>query len=242
MLGLLLLVIVTVAITIWYLQRPIKPVVLTPEEKALVEAKLERMSGSADAGANRANTPGNRPDSATATSPAKSPANSPITRSTSPDRPASPGETLPPETRTIQPAEHDRVYVPGSKILRLTEREINGLLNANTDLGQTVRLELGRDAINAYVVAPIPADVPMVGGKIFRARGRFRVAFGDGVQPNAVLEDVTVFGLSLPKAWLPIKGENLLADAVGRQDGKSPLRGVKSIRVEPGALIMEVED
>ena len=58
-----------------------------------------------------------------------------------------------------------------------------------------------------------------------------------------MLEDVTVFGLSLPKAWLGgIKGENLLADAVGRRDGQPALRGVKSLRVEPGALVLEVED
>jgi len=34
----------------------------------------------------------------------------------------------------------------------------------------------------------------------------------------------------------------LLADAVGRRDGQPALRGVKSLRVEPGALVLEVED
>jgi hypothetical protein len=84
----------------------------------------------------------------------------------------------------------------------LTERELNGLLNGNTVLGKTVRLELGRDAINAYAATPIPDDVPVVGGKLFRARGRFRVSVTNGTAPCGVLEDVTVFGLSLPKAWL----------------------------------------
>ena len=70
-------------------------------------------------------------------------------------------------------------------------------------------------------------------------RGRFRVSIGGG-QPFAVLDDVTIFGLSLPKAWLGgIKGENLLGDALG---GQPVVQGIKSLKVEPGVLVLEVED
>ena len=128
-------------------------------------------------------------------------------------------------------------------MLKLTEREINGLLNANTDLGKSVRLEFARDAINAYLAVPIPQDFPIGGGKMFRARGRFRVSLGNDATPFAILEDVTVFGLSLPKAWLGgVKGENLIGQAIGERNGKPVLRGIKSLRVEPGALVLEVED
>lgn len=202
LLGLFVVVCATVAITVWYIQRPIKPVVLSAAEKAAVETKLEHLGG----------TPGEGPRAPTAEG-------------------------------AVTKLELDRPYVPGSKVLRLTERELNGLLNANTDLGKTVRLELGRDAINAYVTAPIPEDVPVVGGKMFRARGRFRVSLTNGAAPYAILEDVTVFGLSLPKAWLGgVKGENLLGEAVGERNGAPILKGVKSLRVEPGALVLEVGD
>jgi hypothetical protein len=224
-LALVLLIIATVAITIWYIQRPIKPVVLLPEEKALVEAKLERIGGKS-------------PDAPATATPERGAQTAGRERRAPPVEPG-----VPPETRTITPIEPDRIYVPGSKVLRITERELNGLLNANTDLGDTLRFELGRDAINAYVAAPIPDDVPVLGGKMFRARGRFRISVSEGTTPYAVLEDVTVFGLSLPKAWLGgMKGENLLADAVGRRNGEPVLRGVKSLRIEPGALVLEVED
>src|SRR6185295_15514775 len=86
-------------------------------------------------------------------------------------------------------------YVPGSKMFKLTDREINGLLNAKTDLGKSVRLEFAKDAINAYVVVPIPNDFPIGGGKMFRARGRFGLSLGNGGTPYATLEDVTVFGV-----------------------------------------------
>ena len=215
LLGLMLLVVATVAMTVWYLQRPIQPVQLSTSEKAVVEKKLDRL--------------GHTPVSASRASGASIPS------------PRVPGAPVPESAVTM--LEPDRPYEPGAKVLRLTERELNGLLNANTDLGKTVRLELGRDAINAYVTAPIPEDVPIMGGKIFRARGRFRVALTNDAAACAILEDVTVFGLSLPKAWLGgIKGENLLGDAMGTRQGSPILKGIKSLRVEPGALVLEVAD
>lgn len=199
LLGFLVIIVATVAITLWWIQRPIKPVVLSAAEKATVEQKLQHLGGGTS--------------------------------------------TTPLEADSKPKPELDRSYTPGSKELRLTERELNGLLNANTDLGQTVRLELGQDAINAYLVVPIPQDFPIGGGKMFRARGRFRLSLTDGKAPVAMLEDVTVLGLSLPKAWLGgLKGENLLADAVGKTNGTPVLQGVKSLRVVPGAIVLEVGD
>jgi hypothetical protein len=197
----LILIAATVAFTLWWIQRPIKPTVLSAQEKAVVETKLQHLG---EAGTNQ---------------PAR------LAKAAAP--------------QGVQ----DPVYVPGGKELRITERELNGLLNENTELGQTVRIELGRDAINAYVVVPIPEDFPVGGGKMFRARGRFRVSYSAAEAPYAILEDVTVFGLSLPKAWLGgLKGENLLANALGEEQGERALRGVKSLKVVPGAIVLEVEE
>lgn len=202
LLALLVVVAATVAITIWWVQRPIKPVVLTAAEKATVEEKLQHLGDPAGAGPRGVAVPDAAP-----------------------------------------PLELDRPYVAGSRVMRLTERELNGLLNANTDLGQSVRLEFGRDAINAYMVLPIPEDVPVVGGTVLRARGRFLVSLGNGGAPYVILEDVTVFGLSLPKAWLAgLKGENLIGQAMGQRNGAPVLQGIKSLRVEPGALVLEVSE
>lgn len=214
--GFVLLVVATVFFTLWWIQRPIKPVVLSNQELATAEAKLQQVSG-------------DKPASPAAKIPAaaKPPA-------AAPEKKAAPAVPAP---------EADRPYVPGSKVLTLTEREINGLLNAKTDLGKTLRIEFGRDAINAYLAVPIPEDFPVGGGKIFRARGRFKVSLGNGGAPLAMLEDITVFGLSLPKDWLGgLKGENLLKDMVGEKNGKPAIRGIKSLRIEPGALVLELED
>lgn len=222
--ALVVLIVATVLITFWWIQRPIKPVVLSSAEKAEVEEKLQQLSGGKEA------------------APPPSAAN---TLAPGPDRRPKAAGAAPVPSAAGAAAEQtpDRTYVPGSKVLRLTEREVNGLLNANTDLGKSVRLEFARDAINAYVAVPIPEDFPVGGGKMFRARGRFRVSLGNGGTPYAILEDVTVFGLSLPKAWLGgLKGENLIGDAMGERNGSPVLKGIKSLRVEPGALVIEVED
>src|SRR5436190_17808276 len=44
LLAFVLIVVATVAITIWWIQRPIKPVVLSAPEKAVVDAKLQTIS------------------------------------------------------------------------------------------------------------------------------------------------------------------------------------------------------
>jgi len=197
-----LLVAATVAATVWWTQRPIRPVVLSPQEKAAVEVKIKELEGG---------TIPLSPPAASARAGASAPA-----------------------------LADKRTYVPGSKFLKLTEREVNGLLNLNTDLGDKVRIEFASDAVNAYLAIPIPEDFPIGGGTTLRMRGRFRVSIGGKGAPYAVLEDVTIFGLSLPKAWLGgIKGENLLGDALG---GGPVLQGVKSLKVEPGALVLEVEE
>jgi len=202
LLALALIIVATVGITLWWIQRPIKPVILTAAEKASVDKKLQRLGGPAS------------------------------------DRP----EGKPPRD-SVPELTPEPIYVPGSRELRLTERELNGLLNLNTELGQTVRLELVRDAINAFLAVPIPQDFPIGGGKMFRARGRLLLSLGQDKKPFAVLEDVTVFGLSLPKAWLGgMKGENLIGDAFGKGEGSPALRGIKSLHVVPGSLVLEVEE
>ena len=209
LLGLVVIIIATVAITLWWIQRPIKPVVLTAKEKAAVDTKLQEVEDSKGAARTAGRTATGAGDRSSGT--AKPPA--------------------------VQP------YVAGAKEIRFTQRELNGLLNQNTDLGKTVRLEFAQDAVNAYLAVPIPQDVPVMGGKMFRARGQFLISIGNGGTPYAVLQDVTVFGVSLPKAWLGgIKGENLLEDAVGKGRNGPVLKGIKSLRVEPGALVFQLED
>lgn len=132
-------------------------------------------------------------------------------------------------------------YEKGAKEIILTERELNGLLNENTGLGHSLKFELAEGAIHARVETDLDPDLPVIGGKHLKARARFLLD-GDPSHPAFVLDDLTVWGISLPNEWLAgIKGRDLLADILGGgKNGKLP--GVEELRVEPGRLVIRLAE
>lgn len=135
------------------------------------------------------------------------------------------------------------IYEKGSKEIILTERELNGLLNERTTLGKTLSFELANNAIHARVETDLDKDLPILGGQHFKARARFLVSDVPG-QASFMLDDVTVWGISLPNAWLgELKGHDLLGEILGggkRKSGKLP--GVEEFKVEPGKLIIRLAE
>lgn len=166
----------------WWQNRPIRPVVLSAEEKTAVEAKVEAIQ-----------------------------------------KPAEPK------------------YEKGGKEIILTERELNGLLNENTDFGKTVSFQLATNAIHARVETDLDPDLPVVGGRHLKARARFLVSDVPG-KASFILDDLTVWGISLPNDWLAgLKGRDLLAEILGGgNNGKVP--GVEEFKVEPGRLIIRLAE
>jgi hypothetical protein len=132
-------------------------------------------------------------------------------------------------------------YEKGSKEIILTERELNGLLNENTTLGKTVSFELATNAVHARVETDLDPDLPVVGGKHLKARARFLVSEEPG-RASLILDDVTVWGVSLPNDWLAgMKGRDLLGEVLG--GGKNGrIAGVEEFRVEPGKLIIRLAE
>ncbi len=132
-------------------------------------------------------------------------------------------------------------YEKGSKEIILTERELNGLLNENTTLGKSLSLELATNAIHARVETDLDPDLPVVGGKRLKARARFFVSEVPG-ETSLVLDDVTVWGVSLPNDWLAgLKGRDLLGEVLGGgRRGKLP--GVEEFKIEPGKLVIRLAE
>ncbi|MEX1118248.1 MAG: hypothetical protein WEB60_05580 [Terrimicrobiaceae bacterium] len=132
-------------------------------------------------------------------------------------------------------------YERGKKEIVLTEREINGLLNANTDLGQSISFQLGTDVILTRIETDLDPDLPFIGGRTFKARAKFVVSEGGG-QPSFVIDDLTVWGISLPNEWLGgLKGRNLFAEILGSEtDGKLP--GVESFSIRPGQISIKLKE
>lgn len=194
--GLIILGIVLAAIgllVLWY-NRPIRPVVLTEPEMAVVETKIAAMQ--------------------TATDDVPPPA-------ASPDTPTD--------------------YVPGTREIAFTDRELNGLLNEHTNLGDQIAFQFTPGAVLARIETPLPEDVPVVGGTTLRARAKFSVD-PSGPSPSLTLEDFTVWGVSVPNDWLGgMKNTNLLSEAFGSNSSEG-IPGVESLTIEKGRILIRLKE
>ena len=140
----------------------------------------------------------------------------------------------------VEQANDDPEYVPGEKEIVLTERELNGLIHENTALGDQLKLELAKDAVHARISADIPDDFPIMAGKKLKGKARFVVKDQAG-SPALILEDLTIWGISLPNAWLgDMKGQNLLGNLIS-PSGPS-LAGVEDISVSNRTLVIKLAD
>ncbi len=132
------------------------------------------------------------------------------------------------------------VYEKGSKEIIFTERELNGLLHQNTTLGDNVRFELATGAVHARIETDLDPDLPLVGGRRLKARARFLVGEESGTA-RLVLDDLTIWGISLPNDWLGgIKGHDLLEEALGTPSGR--IAGVEEFCVKPGQLLIRLAE
>lgn len=132
-------------------------------------------------------------------------------------------------------------YERGAKEIVLTERELNGLLNEHTALGDKLRFELATDAIHARLETDLDPDLPVVGGKHLKARARFFVKTDEGV-PSLVVDDVTVWGVSLPNDWLgQMKGRDLLGEILGGGKG-GRVAGIEDVEVKPGGITIRLKE
>ncbi len=134
-------------------------------------------------------------------------------------------------------------YEKGTREIVLTERELNGLLNENTTFGKSVKFELANGAVHARVETDLDPDLPFVGGRRLKARARILVGEKDG-HPTLILDDVTVWGVSLPNDWLAgMKGQDFFGEIVGGGRGTvSVLPGVEDLKIESGRLIIYLKE
>ena len=141
----------------------------------------------------------------------------------------------------VQHAPAEPEYVPGGKTIVLTERELNGLLGLN-DLGDELRFDLATDAIHARIQTDIPKDSPILAGKTIKAKARFLVKDDHGT-PSVVLDDLSVWGISLPNAWLGnLKGENLV-ELIADQLGNNVIAdGIDSFKVDRNQIVIHLAE
>lgn len=130
-----------------------------------------------------------------------------------------------------------------SREVRLSERELNGLLANNTDLAHRVAIDLSQDLISAKILIPMEEDFPVLGGKTLRANAGVEFAFDDG-RPIVKLRGISIMGVPLPNAWLGgLKNIDLVKE-FGNDDGfwKAFSEGVAAVNVEEGNLMIRLKE
>lgn len=162
------------------------------------------------------------------------------------NRPIQPVVLTPPEKAAVEKKMEviqkpdEPTYEKGAREIVLTERELNGLLNEN-GFGKSLKLELVTNAIHARFETDLDKDLPFVGGRRLKARARFLVGGTPG-HPALVLDDMTVWGISLPNDWLAgMKGRDLLGEAIGGKSGGG-FPGVEEFTVESGKLVIRLKE
>ncbi len=146
--------------------------------------------------------------------------------------------TLDKKVATVQ----ERTYQAGGKTLILTEKEVNALFHHNTGMGDQVRFDFANSAIHARIRTNLDAEIPVLGGRTLKAKARFKLVDTES-NPAIILDDLTVWGLSLPNAWLAdLKGQNLISKLGINLEQNRITEGIKDIEVDHGKITITLAD
>ena len=218
-LGMMLLtVLITVfAIRSWLFPQPFSPVTLSLQEEQQLEQKLERL------------------DSFTLSDSTKHQ-----------DVVVGAGKTAPAEPDfqkdgSLNPQAWSDT--DASREIKLSERELNGLLSNNTDLARKVAIDLSDDLISLRLLIPVDPDFPVMGGKTIRAKAGAEMAFRED-SPVVILKGVSLMGVPIPNAWLGgLKNIDLVKEfGSGQGFWKAFADGVEAIQVREGELYIKLKE
>ena len=119
----------------------------------------------------------------------------------------------------------------------ITEREINGMLAHNTDLGDAVRVRLTPDRVKININFAVPEEAPVFGGKTLRFAALARAELGGKVFDVRV-EKLSLGGIPLPGAWTGDLLDVNLAEALFPDSDAMAVfsAGVESFEIRRGEM------
>jgi hypothetical protein len=133
--------------------------------------------------------------------------------------------------------------VGASRVVEFSERELNGLLAQDPDLGSRVAIDLWNDLVSLVALVPIPQDFPIMAGRNVRLNAGAEFAFSND-RPTLLLKGVSIMGVPLPNAWLGNLKNVDLIEEFGNDPGfwKSFAAGVAAVEVREGRLLLELQE
>lgn len=126
--------------------------------------------------------------------------------------------------------------------IRLTERELNGLLARNTDLAEKLAIDLSDNLASAKLLVPLDPEFPFLGGKTLKVTAGLELRY-TRQKPVVILRGVSIWGVPVPNAWLGgIKNIDLVRE-FGMEQGfwHTFAAGVDDIRIEEGKLAIKLK-
>ena len=133
--------------------------------------------------------------------------------------------------------------VGASRVIDLSERELNSMLANNSDLARRFAVDLSDNLASAKLLMPFDPDFPVLGGKTLRLNAGLEIDYRNE-QPVVILRGVSVMGGPIPNAWLgDLKNVDLVSE-FGSGEGfwKSFAEGVEVIQIEDGKLHIELKE
>lgn len=130
-----------------------------------------------------------------------------------------------------------------SRVVELSERELNSMLATNSDLAKRFAVDLSDSLASAKLLVPFDQDFPIVGGKTLRFNAGVELDYRNE-RPVVVLRGISVMGVPIPNSWL---GDLKNVDLV-REFGGNPgfwqnfANGVELIEIADGKLRIELKE
>ena len=195
----------------YYFEAKINPVTLTAEEQAVLEAKLEQIETANDGAA------------------------LPVTDATLVE--LNQPREIKPELTAEQLEAQRLADARARRTVVITERELNGMLNHNTDLGKAFKVGFKNGYIDIQTVIPVEEEVPMFGGKTIRVSVDLAMEKLDDGSLGFAVKSVNVGGVPLPDSWLGgIKGDNLIEQFKEEKFFQVLAGGIEDMQIVSGQM------
>jgi hypothetical protein len=145
----------------------------------------------------------------------------------------------PPATMEPEPYRED----DAAREVRLTERELNGLIAKQDDVARRVAVDLSRDLISVKLLLPFDEGLWLVGGTTLRLSFGLALSYGEA-GPVVAIRGISLGGIPVPKAWWgDIKNKNLVEE-FGAPGGfwDRFAQGVEYLEVREGQLLVKLRE
>ncbi len=127
--------------------------------------------------------------------------------------------------------------------VRLTEKELNGLIAGDPQLARRIAIDLANDLASAKILIPIPEDFPVMPGRVLRVNAGVELRLDDTRRPVIALRGVSLMGVPIPNAWLgKLKNVDLVSEYGDSGFWKAFSEGIEDIEVRQGEIYIKLRE